>query len=99
MVYSTGGAYFCVSDTFCAKPEFQGDGWCDDDNNIASCDYDEGDCCGDPTKPHYCVVCACHHEGVGDETATFTVEEISSTTNMETTTVSNTGGITLISYI
>ena len=64
----------CISDTFCAIPYFQGDGWCDDDNNIPSCDYDKGDCCLDPIKTHYCIVCACLREGNeegGGGTATF----------------------------
>ena len=27
-----------------------GNGFCDDGTNIAECDYDGGDCCGDPNK-------------------------------------------------
>merc|ERR1712084_162932 len=29
----------------CAKPQFKGDGNCDDKNNVEACDYDGGDCC------------------------------------------------------
>ena len=29
----------------CEKPQYQGDGNCDDINNVAGCDYDGGDCC------------------------------------------------------
>ena len=29
----------------CGKPEFKGDGNCDDGNNNQACEYDGGDCC------------------------------------------------------
>ena len=37
---------FC-SDSGCAHPDRVGDGRCDDDNNVADCQYDGGDCCPD----------------------------------------------------
>ena len=40
--------------TDCAVPNWKGDGWCDDENNVASCDFDGGDCCGDDVKTQYC---------------------------------------------
>ena len=43
----------------CLKPDWVGDGYCDDSTNHEACDYDGGDCCGyDPNK-EYCSVCAC----------------------------------------
>jgi len=35
-----------------------GDGYCDDVNNIASCAFDGGDCCG-KVKKNYCTKCKC----------------------------------------
>ena len=43
----------------CAYESWQGDGFCDDENNVASCDYDGGDCCGRRVRKNYCTVCAC----------------------------------------
>jgi len=34
----------------CGKPQFKGDGNCDDDNNNAACEYDGGDCCAKTVK-------------------------------------------------
>ena len=45
------------------KPEYVGDGACDDSNNNAGCNYDEGDCC--PANPppagwdDFCTACEC----------------------------------------
>ena len=75
---------FCISwfDTFvyisatagCPKPYWKGDTWCDDVNNIASCDWDGGDCCGENVKIHenYCTVCACLDPGYTTTTTTTT---------------------------
>merc|ERR1711894_550859 len=30
----------------CKIPEWQGDGYCDDENNNSECAWDGGDCCG-----------------------------------------------------
>ena len=38
---------------------YMGDGYCDDENNIACCEYDKGDCCMNPVNTAYCSVCAC----------------------------------------
>merc|ERR1711976_153641 len=40
------------------KPDWQGDGYCDDDNNNELCQYDSGDCCTD-TENLYCQTCGC----------------------------------------
>ena len=43
----------------CGSPQWQGDGWCDDENNNAECTFDGGDCCGADVKTTYCSVCEC----------------------------------------
>ena len=35
------------------------DGYCDDENNIAKCNYDGGDCCGEYINREYCDDCIC----------------------------------------
>merc|ERR1712187_85174 len=40
----------------CEKPNWKGDGNCDDDNNRAGCDWDGGDCCGIKNY-QYCKEC------------------------------------------
>merc|ERR1719158_1936634 len=42
----------------CGSPQWQGDNYCDDENNNGGCGYDGGDCCGD-VNTQYCSVCAC----------------------------------------
>merc|ERR1712048_776498 len=42
----------------CGSPQHKGDGYCDDSNNVASCEFDGGDCCGS-VKKNYCTECAC----------------------------------------
>merc|ERR1712159_70434 len=47
---------------FCGAESFQGDGYCDDNNNNCACKYDGGDCCGKSGKSaqfSYCQACAC----------------------------------------
>ena len=39
------------------KCDYQGDGYCDDSNNNAGCDFDGGDCC--PTENQFCSECWC----------------------------------------
>ena len=62
----------CVSSIngVCAMPKFKGDGFCDDGNNIAGCDWDSGDCCGVGNSYQYCTACACldcTYTAVGDD--------------------------------
>jgi len=55
----------------CVKPGYKGDGFCDDENNHASCNYDDGDCCpitvkGGKVKKDGCKDCKCldpFHQG------------------------------------
>ena len=37
-----------------------GDGYCDDVNNNAGCNFDGGDCCGDNVDKRYCSKCICY---------------------------------------
>lgn len=51
----------------CPAPLWKGDGFCDDMNNIADCDFDAGDCCN-KTKPSwnaFCQKCQCHTVKIG----------------------------------
>jgi len=43
----------------CQKPAWQGDGFCDDGNNVCGCDWDNGDCCDLGAHYSYCVECLC----------------------------------------
>ena len=43
----------------CPKPNWIGDGYCDDETNIPKCNYDGGDCCGDSVDKSRCKVCKC----------------------------------------
>ena len=44
----------------CGSSHWKGDGYCDDDNNNAGCDFDGGDCCGDNVKKEFCTECKCY---------------------------------------
>jgi len=45
----------------CQSPNWRGDGFCDDENNVAKCDWDGGDCCFSEKKEwqHFCTKCRC----------------------------------------
>ena len=43
----------------CGAPNFVGDGYCDDNNNVAGCDWDEGDCCDPSADKSFCDDCEC----------------------------------------
>ena len=43
----------------CGKALWQGDTYCDDDNNNAGCDWDGGDCCSPDHNYDYCSACEC----------------------------------------
>lgn len=43
----------------CQKPAWQGDGFCDDGNNVCGCDWDLGDCCDKGSKYTFCLQCKC----------------------------------------
>ena len=46
-----------VSTTTCDR---QGDGYCDDRENNADCDFDGGDCCLNPVNNQFCSECWCY---------------------------------------
>ena len=37
-----------------------GNGFCNDETNIAASNYDGGDCCGHNVNTSHCFECACH---------------------------------------
>ena len=39
-----------------------GNGFCNDDTNIAGCNYDGGDCCGYNINSEHCTECTCFHQ-------------------------------------
>ena len=41
-----------------------GDGYCNDENNNADCDYDTGDCCLSSPITDHCSECVCSTTGV-----------------------------------
>ena len=43
----------------CGFSAYRGDGFCDDENNNAACDFDGGDCCGDNVNMAVCTKCQC----------------------------------------
>merc|ERR1712223_907441 len=59
--YGSSGSYDYGSSS--CQDSWIGDGHCDDDNNIAACSYDGGDCCGDSVSMIYCSVCQCLDPG------------------------------------
>ena len=43
-----------------------GDGVCNDETNIAECNYDGGDCCGSCVHTEFCTQCACLGDLIGN---------------------------------
>ena len=37
-----------------------GDGFCNDETNMAACNYDGGDCCVKNVTTNHCFECTCH---------------------------------------
>ena len=50
-----------TSSSGCVLPDYKGDGYCDDDNNVEDCEYDGGDCCAGDLS--LCTTCACLDTG------------------------------------
>ena len=46
----------------CPFPWLNGNGKCDDDNNIAACNYDDGDCCLECVVKTDCTDCICKQD-------------------------------------
>ena len=61
---------FSVSD--CPLPLYVGDGFCDDLNNINSCNFDGGDCCLETVITDFCTECICYEGFNGNTTNTIT---------------------------
>ena len=40
-----------------------GDGFCEDEINVETCDFDGGDCCLNVIITNYCDKCVCHWDG------------------------------------
>merc|ERR1712113_218903 len=51
----------------CGSPQWQGDGYCDDDNNNEECNYDGGDCCNNDNDgwDTFCNDCKCKDPNAG----------------------------------
>ena len=45
--------------SLCEYPMISGDGICDDEANIHTCDFDDGDCCGEDIRFDRCLQCMC----------------------------------------
>ena len=55
----TYSAYYNCGNATCPQPAWQDDNYCDDENNICSCNWDGGDCCGSDKQYNYCSECKC----------------------------------------
>ena len=50
----------CCTSLVCnGTPSYQGDDYCDDENNNEGCQWDGGDCCGDIVNTQFCSACEC----------------------------------------
>ena len=56
----------------CPDPDYKGDTECDDQNNVESCEWDGGDCCGPNVNSNFCDECACKDPGYSEPTTTTT---------------------------
>ena len=43
----------------CPKPDWVGDGFCDDAVNNPECEFDKNDCCLDVIINNFCTLCFC----------------------------------------
>ena len=66
-------------DKGCAFRYLVGNGICDDESNIKSCDFDGGDCCGRAVVTRFCQDCQCYDQNGNVQTVTTTTD--SSTTS------------------
>ena len=72
---------FCIPACLSPIPDKIGTGWCDDENNIADCGFDGGDCCGQDIKTSHCSDCECLGENITSKATTgpfcsCTVEDV-----------------------
>ena len=63
----------------CEEPEWQGDGYCDDENNVAACHWDGGDCCNNdvPDYDNFCLECQCLGPNFDSELSDFSTSVLS----------------------
>ena len=52
--------FFFSKIAFLKKCDYQGDGYCDDSNNHAGCDFDGEDCCLVSFANQFCSECQCY---------------------------------------
>ena len=55
---------YCIPACSSPSPHWIGDGSCDDENNVAECGFDGGDCCGPDVNTQYCSECECLEENI-----------------------------------
>ena len=67
----------------CAFRYLVGNGICDDESNIQSCDFDGGDCCGIAVITRFCQDCQCYDEHGNVQTSTAQPNDDFSTTQKE----------------
>ncbi len=52
----------------CPAPNWVGDGFCDDENNVESCGFDLDDCCPKKNSKddynEFCTECKCHRDAI-----------------------------------
>ena len=60
---------FCIPACLSPISDKIGTGWCNDENNVPSCDFDGGDCCGPDVKNFQCSDCECLGENITSRAA------------------------------
>ena len=67
----------------CAFRYLVGNGICDDESNIKSCDFDGGDCCGIAAITRFCQDCQCYDEHGNVQTSSTTTPNDDSSTTLK----------------
>ena len=60
---------FCIPACLSPISAKIGTGWCHDENNVPSCGFDGGDCCGPDVKTSSCSDCECLGENIASRAA------------------------------
>merc|ERR1719483_643897 len=68
------------------EDQWHADGYCDDENNMAACDWDGGDCCNNdiPDYDIFCSECQCLGTNVDFELSDFSNSVVSTDTQEPT---------------
>ena len=53
---------YLISVEECWYSDYIGNGYCEDGNNKAECNFDGGDCCGSCVNTEFCIECLCLSE-------------------------------------